>query len=99
VQVAPKAVIFGVDCTLIDFVDLHAKAWVLAFQDSGHKVRFEEVRKQIGKGGDQLMPVFLSKEEIERIEKALEACRGAILKERYLTQITAFPAVRELFQP
>jgi phosphoglycolate phosphatase-like HAD superfamily hydrolase len=79
-------------------VDLHAKAWVLAFQDSGHKVRFEEVRKQIGKGGDQLMPVFLSKEEIERIEKALEACRGAILKERYLTQITAFPAVRELFQ-
>jgi hypothetical protein len=59
-------------------VDLHAKAWVLAFQDSGHKVRFEEVRKQIGKGGDQLMPVFLSKEEIERIEKALEACRGAI---------------------
>ena len=50
-------------------MDLHAKAWVLAFQDYGHKVRFEEVRKQIGKGGDQLMPVFLSKEEIERIGK------------------------------
>jgi HAD superfamily hydrolase (TIGR01509 family) len=97
-QVAPKAVIFDVDGTLIDSVDLHAKAWVLAFQDYDHKVRFEEVRKQIGKGGDQLMPVFLSKEEIERIGKGLEARRGAILKERYLTRITAFPAVRELFQ-
>jgi HAD superfamily hydrolase (TIGR01549 family) len=97
-QVAPTAVIFDVDGTLIDSVDLHAKAWVLAFQDFGHKVSFEEVRKQIGKGGDQLMPVFLSREEIERIGKGLEGRRGAILKERYLTRITAFPAVRELFQ-
>jgi len=97
-QVAPKAVIFDIDGTLIDSVDLHAKAWVLALQDFGHKVSFEEVRKQIGKGGDQLMPVFLSKEEIERIGKGLETRRGAILKERYLTRITAFPAVRELFQ-
>lgn len=95
---APKAVVFDVDGTLIDSVDIHAKAWVDAFRAWGHEVRFEEVRRQIGKGGDQLMPVFLSKEEIDRIGKDLEAHRGRILKEHYLSRITPFPAVRELFQ-
>ena len=75
-QVAPKAVIFDVDGTLIDSVDLHAKAWVLAFQDYGHKVRFEEVRSQIGKGGDQLMPVFMTREEIDEYGEDLESERS-----------------------
>jgi HAD superfamily hydrolase (TIGR01509 family) len=94
----PQAVIFDVDGTLIDSVDLHAAAWVDAFHDYGHGVRFSDVRRQIGKGGDQLLPVFLPKEEIARIGKELEAHRGKLLKERYLGEITAFPAVRELFQ-
>jgi HAD superfamily hydrolase (TIGR01509 family) len=94
----PTAVIFDVDGTLIDSVDEHAKAWVDAFGDYGHKVRFEDVRRQIGKGGDQLMPVFLSKAEIDRIGEALQAHRGRLFKERYLSRIKAFPAVRELFQ-
>ena len=42
---------------------MHAMAWVDAFHDYGHQVRFEEVRRQIGKGGDQLMPVFMTAEE------------------------------------
>jgi HAD superfamily hydrolase (TIGR01549 family) len=97
-QAAPEAVVFDVDGTLLDSVDLHAKAWVDAFRDYGHEVPFEQIRRQIGKGGDQLMPVFLSKAEIDRISGKLEARRGAILKERYLPLIKAFPAVRELFQ-
>jgi HAD superfamily hydrolase (TIGR01509 family) len=95
---APESVIFDVDGTLIDSVDLHAKAWVDAFRDYGHSVPFEAVRKQIGKGGDQLMPVFLSAGELEEYGKDLEAHRGRILKERYMPLMTAFPAVRELFQ-
>ncbi len=51
-----KAVIFDVDGTLVDSVDLHAEAWQEAFRDFGHEVGFQEVRSQIGKGGDQLMP-------------------------------------------
>ncbi len=94
----PEAVIFDVDGTLIDSVDLHAKAWVDAFHDYGYEVGFEEVRKQIGKGGDQLMPVFLSEDEIEAKGDDLEEHRGKILKERYLPHITAFPRVRELLQ-
>jgi beta-phosphoglucomutase-like phosphatase (HAD superfamily) len=59
----PKAVIFDIDGTLIDSVDAHARAWQDAFRDFGHDITFEEVRQQIGKGGDQLMPVFLTQAE------------------------------------
>lgn len=48
----PQAIIFDVDGTLVDSVDLHAYSWVDAFRDYGHEVGFEEVRLQIGKGGD-----------------------------------------------
>lgn len=93
-----KAVVFDVDGTLIDSVDVHAEAWIEAFAEIGHVVRFGDVRRQIGKGGDQLMPVFLSKAEIEQFGEKLEERRGALLKERYLPRIKPFAAVRELLQ-
>lgn len=92
------AVIFDVDGTLIDSVDFHARAWVDAFAAFGHPVAFDKVRRQIGKGGDQLMPEFLSHEQIEQTGSALETHRGALLKERYLPQFRVFPKVRELLQ-
>jgi HAD superfamily hydrolase (TIGR01549 family) len=92
-----KAAIFDVDGTLVDSVDQHARAWQDAFRDFGHEIRFEDIRSQIGKGGDQLMPVFLSEEELDRRGKPLEQHRSQILKDRYLPTIRAFPCVRELF--
>lgn len=94
----PKAVIFDVDGTLVDSVDQHARAWQDAFRDFGHEFGFQEVREQIGKGGDQLMPVFLSEAELQEKGKALASHRGRILKERYLPEIKAFPMVRALFE-
>jgi len=93
-----KAVIFDVDGTLIDSVDAHAKAWQEALGDFGIQVPFEEVRAQIGKGGDQLMPVFVPRDELERIGEALDAHRGEIFKARYLPTLRPFPSVRELVQ-
>ena len=90
-QGSPKAVVFDVDGTLIDSVDVHAQAWVDAFAEFGHEFRFADVRRQIGKGGDQLMPVFLSKAEIDRFGERLEERRGVLLKERYLHRIKPFP--------
>jgi len=92
-----KAVVFDIDGTLVDSVDLHARAWLEAFALFGHKLSFAEVRKQIGKGGDQLMPVFLSKEEIRRSGELLEKIRGDIYKQRYMKKVEPFPKVRELF--
>src|ERR1700722_8759195 len=56
----PRAAIFDVDGTLVDSVDLHASAWQEALVKFGHNVTFEQARSQIGKGGDQLIPGFLS---------------------------------------
>ncbi|WP_158807603.1 HAD family hydrolase [Beijerinckia sp. L45] len=93
-----KAVIFDVDGTLIDSVDFHARAWQDAFREFGHEIDLAKIRGQIGKGGDQLMPVFLSKDELHAIADKLDERRGTILHERYLAKIKAFPEVRALFQ-
>ena len=93
-----KAVIFDVDGTLIDSVDLHAKAWQEAFAEFGHQIPFKELRDQIGKGGDQLLPVFLFEDEQAMLGKQIEARRSDLVKQRYLSRMRAFPKVRELFE-
>jgi HAD superfamily hydrolase (TIGR01549 family) len=93
-----KAIIFDIDGTLVDSVDLHARAWQEAFRKFGREVAFEKVRHQIGKGGDQLMPVFFSETELERFGEELEKYRGELFKREYLSQVRAFPQVRELFE-
>jgi beta-phosphoglucomutase-like phosphatase (HAD superfamily) len=56
-----KAVIFDVDGTIVDSVDLHTKAWKMAFEKFGKEISFVAIRRQIGKGADQLLPVFFLK--------------------------------------
>ena len=92
------AVIFDIDGTLVDSVDLHAEAWQVALERFGKKVSFAEVRRQIGKGGDQLMPVFLSQREMEKFGEELEQYRSQLFKKEYLPRVTAFPGVRQLFE-
>lgn len=58
-----RAVIFDIDGTLVDSVRLHGQTWKETFKHFGKDVPFEDVRRQIGKGGDQLLPVFFSKED------------------------------------
>jgi HAD superfamily hydrolase (TIGR01549 family) len=93
-----KAAIFDIDGTLVDSVDLHAEAWQLTFEKFGKAVSFTDVRRQIGKGGDQLLPVFLSPIELEEFGKELETYRSELFKREYLPRVKAFPNVRELFE-
>jgi HAD superfamily hydrolase (TIGR01509 family) len=90
-----KAAILDIDGTLIDSVDMHAQAWQEAFANFGHKIAFEDVRSQIGKGGDQLIPVFLTREEQERYGEKLDEYRGKLWKEKYLHSVKPFPKIRE----
>ena len=93
-----KAIIFDIDGTLVDSVDLHARAWQETFRHFGREVEFEKVRHQIGKGGDQLKPVFFSAEELARIGEEMDEFRGDLFKREYISLVRAFPQVRELFQ-
>jgi HAD superfamily hydrolase (TIGR01549 family) len=92
-----KAVIFDIDGTLVDSVDLHAQAWKEAFKQYGKDIPYQQVRHQIGKGGDQLMPVFFSREELEEFGEEMEEYRSKIFKRDYLPRVRAFPMVRDLF--
>ncbi|HEX8456106.1 MAG TPA: HAD family hydrolase [Pyrinomonadaceae bacterium] len=93
-----KAIIFDIDGTLVDSVDLHARAWQETFRHYGREVEFERVRHQIGKGGDQLMPVFFSADELARFGEEMEKFRGDLFKREYISRVRAFPQVRELFE-
>src|SRR3954447_2326383 len=84
VRKLPKAAIFDLDGTLLDSVDLHALAWQEALLRFGHDVSFEKVRSQIGKGGDKLIPVFLSPDDQRDHSKELEEWRGNRFKTEYL---------------
>lgn len=92
------AVIFDVDGTLVDSVDIHARAWQEAFDHFGKHVAFDAIRAQIGKGGDQIVPHFLSPREVSAIGDKLEKFRGEIFKRNYLPQVRSFPGTRDLLQ-
>ena len=94
----PKAAIFDLDGTLLDSVDLHALAWQEALLEFGHDVSFEKVRGQIGKGGDKLIPVFLSVDEQRDHGKELEEWRGKRFKSEYLPLVRPFSAVPNLLR-
>jgi HAD superfamily hydrolase (TIGR01509 family) len=91
------AAIFDVDGTLIDSVDQHARAWQEAFAQFDLHFDFKKIRDQIGKGGDQLLPVFLSDKRLRAEGKQIEATRSAIFRIRYMHTLKPFPKVRELF--
>jgi HAD superfamily hydrolase (TIGR01549 family) len=94
----PKAIIFDVDGTLVDTVDLHAASWAETLRHFGRDVTHEEVRRQIGKGGDQLMPVFLPPEMVERRGEEIESFRKDLYMREYIGKARPFPGVPELFR-
>ncbi len=93
-----RAVIFDVDGTLVDTNDLHTASWVEAFRRFGHEVPFETVRRQMGKGGDQLMPAVLPRDAVERQGEEIAAHRGDLFMREYLPRARAFPEVPALFR-
>ena len=93
-----EAVIFDIDGTIIDSVDFHIQAWKRTFEKFGKEVSYELIRPQIGKGADDMLPVFFSKEELHRLRRDLEQYRGDLFEREYLPKVKALPRVRELFE-
>jgi hypothetical protein len=93
-----EAVIFDVDGTLVDSNKIHAEVWQKAFHHFGKDISAADIHHQIGKGGDQLMPVFLSEEELRDKGAAIEEFRADLFKREYLSQVQPFPQVSALFR-
>ncbi|WP_207478372.1 HAD family hydrolase [Arenibaculum pallidiluteum] len=92
-----EAVIFDVDGTLVDTVDFHALAWQRSFAAFGYEFGFSEVRAQIGKGGDQLIPSLLPDAEAARNGAKIDAYRKDLFAQEYMPRVRGFAHVRDLF--
>ena len=92
----PQAVVCDLDGTLLDSNAQHAEAWQKAFEHFGISTTFEQVLHQIGKGGDNLVPVFVPEPDRARLQKPVEEYRKELFRQEYLPHIKAFPGAREL---
>ncbi len=94
-----KAAIFDVDGTLVDSNESHARSWRRAFREvGGRDVPLEDIRPQIGKGGDQLVPVFFPGEENAALRQKIDGYKTDLFLREYLPHVKAFPCVRQLFE-
>jgi HAD superfamily hydrolase (TIGR01509 family) len=85
-----------IDGTLVDSNALHAEAWRRTFEHFGIQIGLDEAWRQIGKGGDQLIPVLVPETNRDRLQPQLEAFRKQIFHRDYITRIVSFTKSREL---
>ena len=90
-----QAILLDIDGTLVDSNDKHTDCWVEAFAHFGKTVEWDAVRKQIGKGGDLLVPDTLNAREMRDFGEPLKRYRGELWKEKYMKSVQPFPGVRD----
>jgi HAD superfamily hydrolase (TIGR01549 family) len=90
-----RLAIFDVDGTLVDSTYHHALAWQRAFREHGIALPMWRIHREIGKGGDRLVP-DLAGEQVEREH-------GERLRERQheryaelIEEVQPFPGAHEL---
>src|SRR5204863_7483758 len=93
-----RAASFDLDGTLVDSNEFHVLAWQETFRHFGKEIPIERLWEQIGKGGDQYLPVFLNELEMRKFGDEADKFHGEIFKKKYLAQVKPFPKVRELFE-
>ena len=91
-----KALLCDIDGTLVQSNWLHAEAWRVALAEIGINCELEEIRRQIGKGGDELIPVFVPWWKQPIVEEPLKAYRKFVFQHGLREQVEAIPGVREL---
>jgi HAD superfamily hydrolase (TIGR01509 family) len=92
-----EALLSDIDGTLVQSNWLHATAWQDAFAVVGIDLEIETIRRQIGKGGDQLIPFFVPYWRRLIIEEPLQTYRKFIFQQEYLDRVEPFSCTRELF--
>ena len=93
-----KALLCDIDGTLVQSNWLHAEAWKTALAAMGVEVELEAVRRQIGKGGDELIPVFVPWWKRDAVEEPLKLYRKFVFQHGLRQKVEPIPGVRALLQ-
>lgn len=91
-----KAILCDIDGTLVQSNWLHAQAWCDAFAAMDIMLDVETVRRQIGKGGDELIPVFVPWWKRRQVEEPLKRYRKFIFHQDYMQRVEPLPHARDL---
>jgi HAD superfamily hydrolase (TIGR01509 family) len=91
-----KALLCDIDGTLVQSNWLHAEAWRVAFEAMDLNLELEAIRKQIGKGGDELIPVFVPWWKRPIVEEPLKTYRKFVFQHGLRQKVEPIPGVREL---
>ncbi len=92
-----EAVLFDIDGTLVDSNEQHVNAWAFAFLEEGHPQELDDIRAQIGKGGDLLVPELLPDVD-GGVRKRISERHGDHFKDMYLDNVRAFEGASELIK-
>ncbi len=92
-----EAILFDLDGTLVDSNEQHVNAWAFAFGEEGHPQELDDIRAQIGKGGDLLVPELLPDVD-DAVRKRISTRQGDHFKDMYLDNVRAFEGAAELLE-
>lgn len=84
VRLRVKALLCDIDGTLVQSNWLHAQAWQVALAAMGLQLELEEIRRQIGKGGDELVPVFVARWKQRHVQESLKQCREFVFQTDFM---------------
>ena len=93
-----KAGLSDLDGTLLDSNHFHAEAWQRTFAEFGITVGFEDAVKQIGKGGDYVIPYFVPKDRCDELEEPIKEFRKKLFHREYMDRIVPFSDARRLLE-
>ena len=91
-----EVLLTDIDGTLVDSNTLHAEAWRRTFEHFGIEIGMDEAWRQIGKGGDQVIPIFVPEGDREQLEKPLKEFRKELFHRDYMPRMVAFARARDL---
>jgi HAD superfamily hydrolase (TIGR01509 family) len=93
-----KALLCDIDGTLVDSNSFHAESWRRTFEHFGIDVGLNEAWSQIGKGGDQLIPMFVPAKDRERLEEDIKRYREDLMKRKYIPRMVPFAQARNFLE-
>lgn len=97
VRLMIKAILFDIDGTLVDSTDLHVEAWLRVFSNAGHEVSEGDLRAQMGKGGDTMLPTVLPALSEDEHEKLIDA-HGRLFQSELIERVEPFPGAAALLK-